>query len=103
MRPLLLLALIFPFIASAVEAATPVPPDVAELVERRDLCDHFRGEEPDDAERKAFLGKAIGDLCTGTDQRLASLKVKYSSNPVVTAKLNQYEEDIELRQRCGLT
>lgn len=99
MKALELSVLMFTSAAAAAQAAPSLPPDVAEFVERRDLCDHFRGEEPYDAERKAFLEKTIVELCTGTDQQLASLKLEHSSNSVAMAKLSQYETDIELREK----
>ena len=94
------LFLVFVVAASAfAEEHTPCfLPDVAAFIERRDGCDHFRGEEPYDEERRAFLEKNIVELCSGTDQQLAALKIKYSSDPNVIAKLVQYEADIELRE-----
>jgi hypothetical protein len=36
-------------------AASGLPADVLKFEERRNLCDHFRGEEPYDKERRKFL------------------------------------------------
>ena len=69
--------------------------DVATFIEQRDLCDHFRGEEPYDEERRKFLEKNIIERCTGTDGKLANLKEKYRGNSVVIERLSVYEEDIE--------
>lgn len=96
MKALLHSMLLIVSVAGAEESTPCFPADVAKFIERRDLCDHFRGEEPYDAERQAFLDKNIVEFCTDTDQQLASLKAKYSSNSAVMAKLNQYETDIEL-------
>ena len=62
--------------ASEKEATARLPADVAKFKERRDICDHFRGEEPYDAERRKFLEENLNKYCTGTDKELASLKAK---------------------------
>lgn len=62
----------------------------------RDGCDHFRGEEPYDAERRAYLEKSIRDLCTGTDAKLADLRQRYARNQDVMAALAGYEGRIEV-------
>lgn len=77
------------------ESQKDLPSDVSAFVEKRDLCDHFRGEEPYDEERREFLIKNITKLCTGTDNELARLKEKYKDNSAITEKLSSYEEDIE--------
>lgn len=79
----------------ATDEHISLPTDVSSFVEKRDLCDHFRGEDPYDEERRAFLEKNMLKLCTGTDAALAKLKSKYINNKLVTSKLNQYEEKIE--------
>jgi len=76
-------------------AGTELPPDVAAFAERRGLCDHYRGEDPYDEERAAFLRENMERYCTGTDAELARLKKKYSGNKPVMDILNGYEEDIE--------
>lgn len=78
-----------------VFAATPFPADVEKFVEQRDGCDHFRGEEPYDEERRQFLLKNLTALCSGTDKKLAQLKKKYKKSPEVVNKLNGYEAKIE--------
>ena len=77
------------------QVKTTFPKEVTAFIEKRDLCDHFRGEDPYDEERRIFLYKNIAKLCTGSDQELATLKNKYSNNPYVLEKLSVYEEDIE--------
>jgi len=72
-----------------------LPADVARFVQRRDLCDHFRGEELYDAERRAFLEKRMREYCTGTDAKLAALKRKYRGRFDVMAKLGEYEATVE--------
>ena len=72
-----------------------LPRDVASFKQRRDLCDHFRGEEPYDPERRKFLEKRLNQYCRRTDNELASLKAKYKHNDAVMKILGQYEEKIE--------
>lgn len=75
-----------------------LPADVLAFIERRDMCDHFRGEEPYDEERRAFLEQNMTELCTGSDRSLAELKAKYRGNEPVEAALGGYEVDIETGQ-----
>ena len=81
---------------SAAHAQAQWPSDVASFIERRDGCDHFRGEEPYDKERRKFLHHRILELCGETDKQLALLKKKYRANKTVIAKLNEYEPKIEV-------
>lgn len=76
-------------------AVEPFPREVTAFMVDRDGCDHFRGEEPYDAERRAYLEASIRELCIGTDARLARLRQRYASDPDVMAALAQYEDRIE--------
>lgn len=69
--------------------------DVEKFKERRDLCDHFRGEDQYDEDRGKFLEENLKKYCTGTDKELASLKAKYKNNKTVMKVLEKYEEKIE--------
>ena len=69
--------------------------DVEKFKERRDLCDHVRGEDPYDEERGKFLEENLTKYCTGTDKELTSLKVKYKNDKTVMKVLETYEEKIE--------
>jgi hypothetical protein len=71
------------------------PSDVARFIERRDGCDHFRGEEPYDEERRKFLEQKLNELCPGTDKELARLKAKYRDDRNIMAVLDRYEPEIE--------
>jgi hypothetical protein len=87
----------FGFVFAANAAAQDrLPADVARFVERRDGCDHFRGEEPYDDERRRFLEQRIRKLCIGTDRTLANLKKKYRDDRPVMDRLNAYEPKIEI-------
>ena len=75
-----------------------IPQDLAAFIERRDLCDHFRGEipEPGDDARMDEVSFAIGEYCTGTDHELARLGRKYADNPTLIKLLSSYEDHIEM-------
>ena len=76
-------------------SADPFPREVTEFMVARDGCDHFRGEEPYDAERRAYIAENIAELCHGTDARLASLRRRYATEPSVIAALKVYDAHIE--------
>lgn len=75
--------------------AQDLPAEVMAFRAKRDLCDHFRGEEPYDAKRAAFLKAEMVRTCSGTDQALADLRRRYASDPKVIAALKDYESRIE--------
>lgn len=75
--------------------ADKVPADVQAFMERRDGCDHFRGEDSPDADRRAQIDAELQRLCTGTDAELAGLKRAYAGDPNVQHLLDDYETDIE--------
>jgi len=81
--------------ALEAQAQSQWPADVARFIERRDLCDHFRGEDPYDEERRKFLQQKMNEFCAGTDKELERLKSKYRSDKNITSKLNEYEATIE--------
>lgn len=86
--------LLLPLVAIAEEMASP-PNDVREFMEKRDLCDHFRGEPAYDEERRKFLLKNMIELCTGTDKQLMELKTKYKADKAIIKSLSIYEADVE--------
>ncbi len=71
------------------------PDEVTDFMVTRDGCDHFRGEEPYDAERRAYIEDNVRQLCSGTDARLADLRRRYRSDAEVIAALRSYEDQIE--------
>ena len=81
--------------ALGAQAQDRLPSDVARFIERRDGCDHFRGEDPYDEERRNFLNRKLTELCPGTDKSLARLKDKYRKNTTIMAVLDKYEPQIE--------
>ena len=72
-----------------------LPHDVQMFIARRDGCDHFRGEEPYDAQRNAEISRQLTRLCTGTDAELARLKRRHARNPEVQKALAGYELQAE--------
>ena len=91
----ILVSLGAPDLGAQREAAPKLPADVAGFKERRDLCEHFRGEDPYDRARRRFLGENLKKYCAGTDAELAGLKAKYKGNETVTKVLDKYEARIE--------
>ena len=73
------------------------PSDVEEFIDRREICDHFRGEEPYDADRAKFLADQIKETCSGTDKELRNLKQRYADDDTIMQILNRFEEEIESR------
>lgn len=75
--------------------------DVENFYDRRENCEHFRGEFPDppDPERVKELIDGVNEYCTGTDAQLAALKIRYADNPAIMVKLNAYESRIERNKR----
>lgn len=81
--------------SNAASPALAFPAEVTSFMVDRDGCDHFRGEEPYDQERAAFLEENIRELCTGTDSKLALLRQRYAADPDVLAALGNYEDGVE--------
>lgn len=78
-----------------------LPHEVRAFVERREACDHFRGEPwpEDDGEsaraRRAELTEKMRETCTGTDATLAGFRKKYREDAAVSAALAGFEDGIE--------
>jgi hypothetical protein len=85
---LMLLALLMPVFPSW---ADPLPRDVQRFVDRREGCDHMRGE----IDRMDAVSREIRKLCGGTDKELVQLKRKYAGNSTIMQILNQFETGIE--------
>lgn len=83
-------------LCAGAAVAQNLPADVAAFVADREQCDHFRGEEPYDAERGREIDAALDRYCRGTDARLAALKKKYAKGPASVSKmLAGFEDRIE--------
>ena len=85
--------------AASACASDKTPQDVSSFIERREICDHLRGEipDPDQAEAMRETLYQIRVYCTGTDAALTELKKRFRGNPGILDKLNRYEESIEIQ------
>jgi len=94
---LLCLSLLVPVSSSLADE--PLPRDVQRFVDRREGCDHMRGEMPDPGERQRAraMSREIQQLCAGTDHSLAQLKKRYAKNPVVMRHLDEFEPAVEAK------
>ncbi|NBF06438.1 SH3 domain-containing protein [Pseudomonas sp. Fl5BN2] len=68
-----------------------LPADVTAFIQRHEECLHFAGEEPYDAERRAFLEKAVNEVCVGHDRQLAALRKQYQEQPLARQALASLE------------
>ncbi len=87
---------------SACAASPPVPLlDLPGFLERRAMCDHFRGEFPDppDPVRMHEVEVQIDIQCRGIDEQLDALKSRYRDDPVVSRQLAQFETGLDPRPR----
>ncbi|TFW27829.1 hypothetical protein E4L96_03230 [Massilia arenosa] len=76
--------------------SAPLPKEVQRFIDRREACDHFRGEDWDgDKQRKKEILRELDRYCTGTDKALARLRTKYAHDPAVITRLKDFEDVIE--------
>jgi hypothetical protein len=77
-----------------------LPRDVQRFVDRREGCNHMRGEIPDPTEKLRMneVSRELRKLCGGTDKELGQLKKKYAANSTIMQILNQFEVGIELAE-----
>jgi len=96
----LIFALSLSLTLSPVRAGEPIPHDVQNFIDRREGCDHMRGEipAPGDKRRMREVNREIQKLCKGTDKDLAQLKKKYAKTPAVMQRLDEFEPAIEAAQ-----
>lgn len=91
-RPLLTLV---PILLAPTLAAAEVPHDVAEFLQRAELCTHFRqepwpeGQSAEESERRKFIVKQIEEFCTGLPEANRKLRDKHLREPAVINKLNK--------------
>ncbi|RYE73450.1 MAG: hypothetical protein EOO81_00420 [Oxalobacteraceae bacterium] len=75
-------------------ASTP-PEDVRLFIDKRDRCDHLRGEDFYDGNRAKDIQNKMTLFCRGTDARLAGLKRRYQGRPDIMRALAAYDAKIE--------
>ena len=87
-----LLCLSLLMLVSPVLADAPLPGDVQRFIDRREGCDHMRGEIPEHGEKQRIreMSREIEKLCKGTDEELAQLKRKFALNPSVMRRLDEF-------------
>jgi len=97
-RFLICLALLAPALPALAQGY--LPRDVQRFVDRREGCDHMRGEIPDASEKLRMndVTREIRKLCAGTDKELVELKRKYASNSTIMQILTQFETGIEANE-----
>jgi hypothetical protein len=67
-----------------------MPRPVVKFVERRADCNHWTGEEPYDAPRRAEIERAIRDLrCARIEEDEARIRRRYRTNVEVIAILDE--------------
>jgi hypothetical protein len=94
------ISLLLSLLLCACATSPELPADVQRFVERRDICDHLRGEfsgDASDKERQRDLLDGVATYCTGTDKELATLRGRYVGNQRVIEQLSKYEFRIEPR------
>lgn len=93
-RTIIAFVLALPLLSCATDQHTA---DIDQFIERREICDHLRGEFPDppNPERTKEITDGIKEYCTRTDAQLATLKIRYADSPAIMNKLNAYEPRIE--------
>lgn len=72
-----------------------LPEDVRFFMDKRERCDHFRGEDTYDENRAKEIQNQLTLFCRGTDVRLAGLKRRYQGRPDIMRALAAYDEKIE--------
>lgn len=91
-----LLSVLVAVSSTFVAAAQPLPADVRVFVDRREQCEHWRGEYSEDEARIAEINAKACAACLGTDAQLARLRKKYAADAGAKAALAKYEAKIEL-------
>lgn len=72
--------------------ASSLPPAVTRFIERRQGCDHWRGEYSEDPVRRRQIEAGAKKECTGSDRELDRLRKVYRRYPAVRAALKDYEK-----------
>ena len=106
-KMLLCVSLLMRAVSSSADES--FPRDVQRFIDRREGCDHMRGEVPGPGEKQRVqeVDREIQKLCHGTDRELVRLKKQYAKNPSVMGRLDGFESAIEVgpvpvsRSRAG--
>jgi hypothetical protein len=95
MRIALYLLLTFCAAGPAAAASSRLPEDVSRYLRQRAQCDHWRGEDGNDAERAASISWFACMTCFGVDAQLAALKKRYHGQKIAMDELNVLELQVE--------
>ena len=79
------------------ESPSTFPAEVKAFIERREICDHFRGEFTGGSspERDAAVILEQKKYCGNSDRDLETLRKKFEKNPEILSALAKYEAAIE--------
>jgi hypothetical protein len=72
-----------------------LPADVRAFIERRDACDHFRGEVLSDPSQAREVRRELDYYCTGIDAELARLKRVHARHHDMRKVLDAYDPHVE--------
>lgn len=71
--------------------ARGMPADVQRYLVKRADCEHWSGEEPYDADRKAEIERNVNESCTGLDAQTAALRTRHANDPAVADMLGKLD------------
>jgi hypothetical protein len=96
MNKYLLISVVLGMCVSTVALAADVPKEMAKFIQRRESCDRWRGEDGYNKERQANINRAICQTYT----ELKRLKRKFKNRPDLQAKLNNFDPQIEEKDKA---
>lgn len=96
MKTKVLICLLTVAVTCSAQDKVQLPREVVKFVERREACEHFRGEIPnvDQKKRLEEVIRKTNTFCRGTDKKLAYLRKKYARDTGVIDRLKDYEAEI---------
>jgi hypothetical protein len=100
MNKYLLVSTVLSMCVCTVALASDVPKEITKFIERRESCDRWRGEDGYSKERQANINRAVCQTCTGTDAELKRLKRKFKYRPDLQTKLNNFEPQMEEKDKA---
>jgi hypothetical protein len=90
-------ALLFLLLGAGAAHTAWIPQDVANHLQRRQMCNHWAGEEPYDKARAAEIAKAVNGLrCTTLDGDEKKLRRRYRHYAPARAALDKARSDYPL-------
>ncbi len=80
---------------AAASAASALPADMQAQAEHAELCEHFAGEEPYDADRRKQIETAIEANCTPLKAALPALLAAHGADPALKPTLDRWAELVQ--------